>query len=238
MAKIATHQRLLLVSAVIAVVAWLFARPVVLPLVFLNTHVHEMCHAITAAVTGGSVLKIQVFSDGSGVTLTMGGWEWAIASAGYVGASVVGSLVVLSSRSERGAKVALGSLLALLVAELAIWLRGDGTGIATNVALIVLIALAVRVLNGVRLRLLAAAIGVVLTIAAFESLTVLWQISLMAGTMSDAALMQKLAWLPAWFWVTAWSGLSAILLVLSVRAAWRNPILEKGDGNHVQVGAD
>ena len=63
------HQRAIVIAAVLTLVSW-FILPlqlVLLPLQFLNTHLHEMAHAITAVATGGEAHFIAVYGDASGV---------------------------------------------------------------------------------------------------------------------------------------------------------------------------
>ena len=63
----------------------------------LATWFHEMGHATVALFTGGTVRKVKIFKDGSGVTehLTRGGVRAALTSfAGYPTPSVAGALIV------------------------------------------------------------------------------------------------------------------------------------------------
>ena len=52
-----------LVAWVVPVLGYLM-----LPIEYLNTHIHELFHAIAAVGTGGRADKILVFPDASGVT--------------------------------------------------------------------------------------------------------------------------------------------------------------------------
>ena len=67
------------------------------PFNYLNTHVHEMCHAVVGILTGGQVQDIKVFGDTSGVTHALGGNAFLVLNAGYLGSTLVGGAVSRSS---------------------------------------------------------------------------------------------------------------------------------------------
>ena len=74
---------------------WL--QPFKLIVVFL----HEISHAVGALLTGGSIDSIQVFWDESGYTITQGGNFLAIASAGYLGCIILGSMMLYFSLKDK-----------------------------------------------------------------------------------------------------------------------------------------
>jgi hypothetical protein len=63
----------------------------------VNTLIHELCHAIAALVLKGSVMRIELNADQSGVTLTrfQEGWmSIPISLAGYTGAAAFAALLL------------------------------------------------------------------------------------------------------------------------------------------------
>ena len=84
-------QSILLIAGVLSLAIWLLPllRPILLPLQYYNTHVHELAHALATVLTGGAVEYVSVFANGGGVTLSAGGFGPLIASAGYVGSAIV-----------------------------------------------------------------------------------------------------------------------------------------------------
>ena len=87
----------ILVAGAVTLLLWLVpgAHLILLPLQYLDTHLHEMSHALATVFTGGSVETIQVYGNGSGVTQSLGVHHWVIvASAGYVGASLIGAALI------------------------------------------------------------------------------------------------------------------------------------------------
>ena len=81
------------------------------PFLIFSTWVHEMCHGMAAIVVGGSVQKLYVYKDGSGLAYTgTSGESWKrvfVASAGYIGTAVSGALLLLFRRTRRGPTVGL-----------------------------------------------------------------------------------------------------------------------------------
>lgn len=71
------------------------------PLELLVTAVHEMSHALAAIVSGGRVVSIVVNGDTSGVTQTIGGNGFLISSAGYVGSTLFGCLLLVAAQKVR-----------------------------------------------------------------------------------------------------------------------------------------
>lgn len=63
------------------------------PLKLFTTYVHEAGHAVATIITGGSVVSFSVALDGSGLTRRVGGADWLIGPAGYLGAALFGSVL-------------------------------------------------------------------------------------------------------------------------------------------------
>lgn len=63
------------------------------------TVIHEMCHAIMAIITGGNVYSITLNKYG-GVTTTSGGIFTLISLFGYIGTTIIGSLLIYFSKNN------------------------------------------------------------------------------------------------------------------------------------------
>lgn len=100
----------IIVSIALVLIAWQipYGRLVIYPLSLLGTYVHEMGHGLTALVLGADFERLVMFPDGSGFA------EWrgdvgrlargAIAAGGLVGPSLLGGVIVASSRKPRLAR--------------------------------------------------------------------------------------------------------------------------------------
>lgn len=198
-----------------------FGRLILLPLVYLNTHLHELCHALAAIGTGGRAEHILVFSSGAGVTPIQGGILPIVAAAGYVGSTVLGAVMIAAARTEQGAKHAFGWTAGVLAASMLMFVRGDLVGVLTGVFwCLVCWALAKRA-KGEALRFAAQFIGIQQCLAAFQSLLVLLNLSVATEAQSDAKIMEQATGIPALAWAGGWAVLSAFLVTATLRRAWR-----------------
>ena len=83
------------------------ANTLLYPVRLLVTLVHEGGHALATLLTGGGVQQITLEPDGSGLTVSAGGWRPVILSAGYVGAAATGALMLYLLRTPLGGRAAL-----------------------------------------------------------------------------------------------------------------------------------
>ena len=166
----ATKLQLLAALASLALWALPGAGLVLLPLELLNTHIHEFCHAVVALATGGQVGYIRVLSTGDGVTPVLGGNAILTASAGYVGAAILGGLMLLSTRTEKGARTALMIAAFALTLSMTLWVRGDIAGVASGLLWIFLLFAMARGLKGDTLIFAAQFIGIQQCLRTVQSL--------------------------------------------------------------------
>ena len=201
-----------------------FGGFVLLPVIFLNTHLHELAHALTAIVTGGQAHEIVVRGDGSGVTLTSGGLAIPIASAGYLGTTALGLLAILLARSPGAARGVLRGLGILLAIGMVLLVRGDLVGVLTGALwTLALLALGGR-LRGRAAVFVAQLVALALLLASFGALGDLFTITVSTDRGTDAANLQRLTGIPALLWTVLWAGLSAWATVAALRILRRPPV--------------
>lgn len=224
--RLKPHQSAILLATVFAVV--IYAIPplnwVVLPLTYLNTHIHELCHALVAQATGGTPEYIAVFANGSGVTPVLGSILPLTAMAGYVGASLVGVGLIFAARTEDGARTVLRALAIVMAIGMLIWVRGDLVGIITGIAWTLALFGLSGYLKGANLLFAAQFIGVMQCANSVQSLFTLLQISAVTEVHSDAKLMETVTGVPALFWAGTWCVLSGYLLITGLRRAWSDSL--------------
>lgn len=131
----------LLAFAALTVVLW--HSPVLFPLRSFVVLVHETGHALAALLTGGEVRHLVVRPDESGEVLYSGGWPIVVASAGYVGTALLGSVLLALTRWPAAHRAAVGVLGAVLVAMTLVYVPfgnpfGFGLGLAWGALLLVL----------------------------------------------------------------------------------------------------
>jgi hypothetical protein len=198
------------VSLIVSLTPW--AEFLLYPFKLFTTWVHECGHAVATLLVGGRVTSITIHPDTSGLTLSLvpaGRMaRGLVASAGYLGAAVVGCLLMAATRVERWAHVILLGLGVFMLVTVALWMRnvfGVMIVLAWGVALI---ALARRgMAQAVRFLLSLLAIQVALN--SVYDIRVLFHID--RGP-SDARTMAELFLLPSWVWATAWMLMSVAML--------------------------
>jgi hypothetical protein len=198
------------VSLVVSLTPW--AQVLLYPFRLFTTWVHECGHAVMTILVGGRVSSIMVRPDTSGLTTSFvpvgritGG---LVASAGYLGAAIVGCLLMAATRVEKSAHRILQGLGACMLITLVFWIRnpfGVGVVLAWGVALVALARQGSRAVPRFLLSLLAIQV-------ALNSVYDIRVLFLIDRGPSDAATMARLFLLPSWVWATLWMLLSVTML--------------------------
>jgi hypothetical protein len=213
------RSRLVALAVALGLGVLLWDSALLWPLKLLVVMVHETGHALATWVVGGRVDRVTIAADESGACLSFlpRGWlpKVVVYSAGYVGSAAAGAAMLLATYRLRLHRVVLG-LSAVWLTAMALGYAGDGFTVAFCVGTAVALALAARWLPDRAVDLLN------LFIAAFCALYVvfdlrddLWHPGARAA--SDAALLARVTWVPAFVWALLWSGFSLGMLGL---AAW------------------
>ena len=202
------------VSLVVSLTPW--AQFLLYPFKLFTTWVHECAHALMTVLVGGRVVSITIAPDTSGLTQSLVPVgriaSGLVASAGYLGAALVGCLLMAATRVEPWARAILLSLGAFMLFTLVVWMRnlfGIGVVLAWGVALVALARTGVG--NGPRFLLSLLAIQV-----ALNSVYDIRALFLIDRGQSDAATMARLFLLPSWLWATAWMLISVTMLGATV----------------------
>ena len=198
------------VSLVVSLTPW--ARFLLYPFKLFTTWVHESGHALMTVLVGGRVTSITIEPDTSGLTQSLvpvgRAARGLVASSGYLGAVIVGCLLMAATRVEKWAHVILLSLGACLLLTLVLWMRnlfGILVVLAWGVALIAL----ARQGMGNAPRFLLSLLAIQVALNSVYDIRVLF---LIGRRQSDAATMARLFLLPSWAWATAWMLVSVAML--------------------------
>src|SRR4029079_2913734 len=102
--------------------------PLVLyPFRLFTTWVHECGHAVMTLLVGGHVNAIVIERTGAGVSTSLIPQsrvaQGLVASAGYIGASIVGCALMIAARGRKGAHGILQIIGVLMLITLIVWLR-------------------------------------------------------------------------------------------------------------------
>lgn len=225
----------LLASAAISIVLWFipFAEVLTYPFRIFVTFIHEGGHAIAALLTGNSVGSLSVAMNASGETYTTRGGllsQVFVASAGYLGSTAFGGLLLILIRKAIAARLVLigsaGLIFALtliygIFKPIVSWGALSGvpfTFLAGALLSIGLVALA-RFGSPRVATFFVSFLAVQCVLNALLDLkTVFFLSSPFAPSVpTDAVNLANATGVPAFFWVMIWIGVALAILALAMR---------------------
>lgn len=117
------------------------------PFTILGTWFHEMGHGIMSIMVGGEFLKLEIFPNGSGLAWSQYRNYYInpkyahalVSSAGLLGPPVMGSILILMSKSFKKSKIILYVLSISMIISVVIWIR-------TTVGIVVILSMGFTIL--------------------------------------------------------------------------------------------
>jgi hypothetical protein len=215
------NGRLWLAAAVCLVLSLLPWGPLLLyPFTLFTTWIHECSHAVVAVLTGGSVSAITIQPDTSGLTRSLMPAnriaQGLVASAGYLGASAIGCLLMAAARVDRRTRPILWGIGAFMLFTAVLWMRNAFGVLVVAAWGITLIALA-RKGSGSASRFFLSVLAIQVALNAVYDIRILF----LVNGRSDAETMQRLFLAPAWLWASAWMAISLAMLAWTLRITRR-----------------
>ncbi len=230
------QARTLLIAALISIALWFipFAEVLTYPFRIFVTFIHEGGHAIAALLTGNSVMSLNVAMNASGETYTTQGGllsQIFVSSAGYLGATAFGALLlVLIRRAVAARLVLLGSSLLILALTIIysifkpLWSGEWGmlnpftifAGVLLSIGLFAVARFASAKVATFFVSFLA--VQCILN-ALLDLKTVFFLSSPFAPSVpTDAVNMANATRIPAIFWAIIWIALAFVILSVAMRA--------------------
>lgn len=218
----------LIAAAGLTVVLWQVpgGNYILYPFTILATWFHEMAHGLMALILGGGFSKLQVFQDGSGLATYTGPLyleplsRAMVAAAGPLGPPVAGAGLILASRSMKAASLSLKVLAGLLLISTVIWVRSLFGIIAIPVLGLVVLLISVKGSAQVQ-RFAVQFLGVQACVSTYQQVGYLFTYSAGPLGISDTGQIQQVLLLPYWFWGALIAVTSFLILVQSLRVAYR-----------------
>lgn len=196
------------------------------PFTLFSTWVHECGHAVMVVLTGGSVTAITIDPDTSGLTRSLmpagRAARGLVASSGYLGASIVGCLLMAATRVERRARGILWTIGAFMLLTLVMWMRNLFGALVVLAWAVTLLALA-RKGSGRAPRFLLSVLAIQVALNAVFNIRALFFVH---DGPSDAETMARLFLAPAWFWAGTWMLLSVAMLAWTLWIT-RRPLMRR-----------
>jgi len=182
-----------------------------IPFKWLESYFHEISHGLAALVTGGSIVKIQLFPNGAGLCTTRGGMSFLISFMGYAGAALWGmGIYFVASMHQRIAQILSGIIALLLVTTLVFWARD----ILTFIIIAVLLAVVLLKFKYSKLSYLQLSLQITGALILLNSVKSPWYL-VDGRNIGDGAALSQLTGIPELLWVIVWFsiGISGIVLL-------------------------
>ncbi len=215
-------------AAVATVVLWQipYGNYILYPFTILATWFHEMGHGLAAIFLGGNFHQLKIFPNGSGVAyhsgrLFLGPIGRAfVAAAGLMGPPIAGAILILASRSFKTASISLKVLGGFLLFSVLIWVRSLFGIVAILLLGLIILGIGIkgnRWFQGFSIQFL----GVQACISTYHQLDYLFTATAGPLGVSDTGQIQRQLLLPYWFWGGLIAVASLVLLVQSLRIAYK-----------------
>lgn len=179
-----------------------------IPFNWLESYFHEISHGIAAIITGGNVLRIQLFANGAGLCTTQGGINFVISFAGYAGATLWGwGIYKLASAHQRTAQIFSMMIFLLIVSSMVFWGRDFLTWfILAVLGLLFLLTVKLKKLH--YLQVLMQLFGLLILLNSLFSPSYL----LDGRHLGDGAALATITFIPEFVWVFIWFSLALVAL--------------------------
>lgn len=179
-----------------------------IPFNWLESYFHEVSHGIAALLTGGNVLRIQLFANGAGLCTTQGGINFVITFAGYAGASLWGWCVYrLSSIHQKAAQGFSMLLFFILVFSMVFWGRDLLTWLILGV-LATLFLFTIKLQKIHYLQRVMQLFGLLILLNSLSSPAYL----LDGRHLGDGAALASMTFIPEIIWVVIWFAIALFAL--------------------------
>lgn len=220
------ERRLLTAIVVLLILANVpYGRLVLYPFALFSTWVHEMSHGVAALLLGGDVEWLKIYPDTSGLARTRrpdNAFATAfVASAGYVGTSIVGAAMLAARRFERVGANGTAAFGAAMLLSVVLWVRNPFGVVALLIIGGLLVAAGAK-LKGETAASLYAFLAATCSLNAFTNIKDLlgrgtMQVGGQVVSHSDANTVAAALLLPAWFWAGSWLLLAVVLTGVGLR---------------------
>jgi hypothetical protein len=198
-----------------------FGGLVVYPLRLFVTFIHEGGHALAALLTLGSVERLIIYADASGVTHTVGGLSVLIASAGYLASTAYGA-GLLTLLHDGGRAKAVLTVTAAMILTLTGFFAANSFSLFIGIALTGLLLWVAIGWSARWAHFFLSFLAVQCCLNALYDLRTLFLISATTNLHSDAVNMQNETMIPAIVWASAWTIISLLALVIALRVYAQN----------------
>lgn len=219
----------LIAAAIATMIVWQLPAGdyILYPFTILATWFHEMGHGLMALLLGGQFRKLEIFGNGSGVASYVMSLSLRpigpalVAFSGPMGPPIAGAALILASRSFKAANLSLKILGGFLLVSTIIWVRSLFGIVAIPLLGLIILGIALKAPRWVQ-GFTVQFLGVQACVSTYHQLDYLFSYSAGSLGLSDTAQIQQQLLLPYWFWGGLMAVASLVILVQSLRLAYRS----------------
>ncbi len=185
---------------------------VAVPFKWFETYFHEISHGIAALLTGGNIVKIELFANGAGLCTTRGGSPLIISYMGYAGAALWGTLIYYTASTHQRVAQAISAFIAILLAITLVFWVAD---LLTAVIVVTLLVMTLAKFKFSKLSYLQVGLQLTGALVLLNSIKSPWYL-IDGRHLGDGAALANTTGLPEIFWVFTWFiiGISGIILLV------------------------
>ncbi len=208
------NKNTLVISALCVASILLWNTLLIYPLKLLVVLMHETSHAVAALATGGHVERISVNILQGGVTYTKGGNSFLILSAGYLGSSLIGALILWASTRKPWKEYLAEVFGLLIILESIFWVRDSFTFFFAVVMGAACIFIGTKI-KGIFERLFMQLVGTVCCLyAVYDIFSDILSLRILSGQgKNDAQALAQLTHIPAFIWGAAWIAIASVIFL-------------------------
>ena len=188
------------------------------PFNWLESYFHELSHGIGAILSGGSIVQIQLFSNGAGLCTTQGGWRIVIAFSGYFGAVLWGLLIYKIADTKGHYSRYLSMFLVVIILLSTLLYAADLLTFIIAMSLALLFASTIKLSNNYFMPVLLKLFALIVLLNSVNSpLYLLNKANLSslggANVAGDSANLAQATFIPEFIWITVWCAFGAWALL-------------------------
>lgn len=236
----------LLVIFVFVIVTWIFWHTLLIyPIKLLTVTVHETGHALTAFALGAKNTKISVNKNQGGVThyffrIPIGErtpkWKsFIIASAGYLGSVIIGSLLLYLAYKRLAPRLLLALGVGLIV-DMILFVRDGFTLAICGIGVILCILIGLKAPKKVRVYIVRFIATVSCCYALFDIRDDIFRFGSTQRMGSDAHALQQITGVPYFIWGIIWVIISIVILYFVLKGIMKQQGFSKSEGDIAEQG--
>lgn len=206
--------------ALTAIVFALWQNSIVIPLKIFVVFLHEFSHALATWLTGGKVLELSISAQQGGFVTSQGGNGFIIASAGYIGSLLLGSLLFVLALRSKLDRYVVGLLGFIMVGLTALYIREPfaiGFCVGAGVVLMVSARFFAATVNDLILRVIG------LTSMIYVPYDIFSDTLSRSYLMSDARILAQNYGGTTIMWGIIWLVVSLVFLAFILKASLKTP---------------